>query len=126
MVEKATNFADILQAWTSPFTGVAVVNNRQTPVHRDHGGFRESMDILASVGPYQGGQIDFPSLNLSFAYPPGTLVGLTGRLIPHGASADGERCCFAYYLKQAVVERVIGQKVDFINIRDIMPSPTVA
>ena len=95
MISKAENLDCILENWMSPFTGLSLMNNWQTPVHCDNGGCYCGMDLLATVGPYQRGRMNLPGLGLKLEYNSGTLVGVTGRILQHGAAASGERVCFA-------------------------------
>jgi len=117
-VEKSDGLEDILKYWASPFTGLSLMNNRQTPLHRDSLGCYEWMDLLATVGPYTKGILELPGLGLEFEYGPGTVVGVSGRAIRHGARSNGERLCFAYYMRENVT-KAHGLRAEFANIADI-------
>jgi len=117
-VDKSEGLANILQFWASPFTGLSLMNNRQTPFHRDSLGCYEWMDLLATVGPYTEGILQMPGLGLEFEYDSGTVVGVSGRAVRHGAQSNGERLCFAYYMRENVT-RAHGLETDFANIVDV-------
>lgn len=103
-VAKNERLAEIMEIWSSPFTGLSVMNNRQTPLHRDNGGGHKWLDMLASVGPYIAGRLHLPGLGYELRYESGTVVGVTGRMVLHGAHANGQRACFAYYFRENVVK----------------------
>lgn len=106
ITDKTNKLPTILKSWTSPFTALSVIINRETPYHRDNGSCHAWMDILLTVGDYQDGRIEFPGLGFRLKYDSGTLVALTGRLVRHGANFRGHRACIAYYMRQNVSEAV--------------------
>ena len=101
---------DIMSAlglWASPFTGVSVMVNRVTPVHRDVQGRDSWMDLLLTVGPYTGCRMEFRSLGIRAVYDTGTVVGVCSKVVPHAASEwSGERACIAYYMRDNVHARL--------------------
>lgn len=117
-VDKSEGLAEVLRFWSSPFTGLSLMNNRQTPLHRDSLGCNEWMDLLATVGPYTEGLLEMPGLGLEFEYRSGTVVGVSGRAVRHGAQANGERLCYAYYMRENVM-KAHGLQAEFANIADI-------
>jgi len=88
-------------AWTSPYTGFSLINNRDTPFHRDNGAGYSTMDTLLTVGKHQKGWLYLPGLGYRLFY-----IGFTtaGRVVRHGASADGEQLCCSWYLRSNVLE----------------------
>ena len=74
---------EILKHWGSPFTGLSVIQNRETPVHRDVQGRHPWMDILTTVGPYTNGRMELRSLGYRLKYESGTMVGICGKAVPH-------------------------------------------
>lgn len=115
IVEKGGKLPDVLAAWSSPFSGLSVINNRQTPVHRDNGGPYYSMDLLATLGPYVGGTMELPGLGCRVKYDSGTLVALCGRVLPHGATAQGQRACFAYYMRESVMRTLLNKEPTWVS-----------
>ncbi|KAJ3506421.1 hypothetical protein NLJ89_g6879 [Agrocybe chaxingu] len=105
-VENHDRVKDILGFWASPYHGLSVMCNRQTPVHRDVHSPKDSMEMLATIGTYLDGQITLPSLNHMLHYPAGTIVALGGRIIPHSAKANGDRACIAYYMRETILTRL--------------------
>ncbi|KAJ3533200.1 hypothetical protein NMY22_g7431 [Coprinellus aureogranulatus] len=95
--------------WTSPFTGFALIVNRETPFHRDMKGGKMLIDILSVFGRYSQGRFEVPLLSARFAYNPATAIILPGFLYEHGASrTDGERICVASYFKPNVGVGALG------------------
>ncbi|KAJ3531312.1 hypothetical protein NMY22_g8206 [Coprinellus aureogranulatus] len=70
--------------WATPFTGFALISNRETPFHRDSTGGKTLFDILAAFGRYRNGRFEVPLLNSRFMYNPGTAITLPGGLLQHG------------------------------------------
>ncbi|TFK17928.1 hypothetical protein FA15DRAFT_604202, partial [Coprinopsis marcescibilis] len=98
----------ILSVWASPFMGMAVVSNQETPVRRDmQGGGTYLYDLLASVGSYNGGRLGLSSLGLRFLYNPGCMVLLVGFSLQHGAArVEGDRVCLASFIKTNLSEAI--------------------
>ncbi|KAJ3526410.1 hypothetical protein NMY22_g10176 [Coprinellus aureogranulatus] len=95
--------AKVLEYWSSPFTGFALISNRETPFHRDTLGGRLLYDVVATFGRYRGGRFAVPLFGSRFAYGPGTVFVLPGFLFEHGASrVTGDRVCFANFFKPNV------------------------
>lgn len=92
-----------LQEWASPFTGVAVISNRETPFHRDMKGGKMLYDLVATFGSYEGGRFEVPLMGRRFVYDPGTVFILPGFAFEHGAApVDGDRVCLAHFFKPNV------------------------
>lgn len=117
-IAKRENLDDLLQVWTSPCVGVSVINNRNTPLHRDNGASYGSMDILSSVGHFYDARFMVPSLGYEFLFSSGTVFGLLGRIVPHAAEATGERLCVAQYLRENIFSTLGVEEPEWINIAD--------
>jgi hypothetical protein len=108
--------AEILQWWSSIFSGVSVIANRETPVHRDVGTSPEAYDLLVTLGGDETSALHLPSMGLWMAYRTGTAVLFSGYAVPHGVlPSEAERVCFAYYMKDNVHERFGVKGVDWMN-----------
>ncbi|KII95853.1 hypothetical protein PLICRDRAFT_170451 [Plicaturopsis crispa FD-325 SS-3] len=104
---EAASLAAVLDRWTAVFNAVSVISSRETPIHRDNFSRAEWYDLLATVGRYTSAIFEVPSLGLRFDYSSGTIVGISGRVLPHGVSrAIGERLCLAFYMRDNVHERM--------------------
>jgi len=121
-IEKAGNLKDLMKVWTSPFPAASVINNRDTPLHRDNGATFESMDFLTSVGPFEYAKFMTPSLGCEFLFRSGTVIGLLGRIVPHAAEAVGERLCYAQYLREIILAPLNVEGPKWVNISDIIQS----
>jgi hypothetical protein len=104
LVHKAETLPHILAAWSTPFTALSLMNNRNTPVHRDNGSGFTVNDMLITVGPYTNGVLEIRSLGCRFRYHSGTIASFSGRLLTHTASAEGERLCISQYLRESVLQ----------------------
>lgn len=95
----------VLNRWTSAFSGVAVISNRITPLHRDGSSRKNWYDLLATLGSYRKCKLELPGLGVSLDYRPGTVVGLSGMVVQHSVrECEGERLCYAYFMRDNVHE----------------------
>lgn len=120
IVQKRESLQEILGVWSTPFTALSLMNNRKTPVHRDNGSGFTANDMLMTIGPYNNGILDIPSLGCHFRYDSGTVVSFSGRLLTHAASADGERLCIAQYLRESVLQSFEIEDHMWTTIADIV------
>jgi hypothetical protein len=104
LVNKGETLPHILAAWSTPFIVLSLMNNRDTPVHRDNRSGFTVNDMLITVGPYSNKVLELPSLGCRFRYHSGTIASFSGRLLTHAASADGERLCISQYLRESVLQ----------------------
>lgn len=118
-IAKRENLDDLLQVWTSPCIAGSVINNRNTPLHRDNGASYGSMDILTSVGSFNKGRFMVPGLGYEFLFTSGSVFGLLGRIVQHGAEVDGERMCLAQYLRENIFSTLGVEEPEWINVNDI-------
>jgi len=96
---------DALAQWSSVFTVLTVISNRETPLHRDVNSIPQWFDILGSVGDYKNGGMALPGLGIELMYDPGVMVAISGKIIRHGVPrVDGDRVCWAWYMRDAVHE----------------------
>ena len=115
-INKNETLGEILQAWSSPYTACSLINNRDTPFHRDNGAGYSAMDLLVTVGEYRSGTLELPGLGYSFRYSSGTVVGIAGRVVRHGVKAEGDRLCWANYLRESVLEAMeVPEPLGFIS-----------
>lgn len=97
----------LLHCWSIPFTALSVMVNRETPLHRDVNGRNPWYDLMLTVGEYRDGCMQLPGLGVELRYNSGTIVALCGKPIQHGVtSCDGDRGCIAYYMRDAVLDRL--------------------
>jgi hypothetical protein len=118
-VEKTETLEELLAVWTSPYTTVSLMSSQDSPLHHDKGGGYSSMDLLTSVGPYDIAHFQVPGLGFNLWYPSGTVIGLLGRVIQHGAVCTGERLCWAQYFKGNVLSSLGIAVPHWANIEDL-------
>jgi hypothetical protein len=110
---------DVLSRWASAFSGVAVISNRLTPAHRDAGSRFNWYDILVTLGSYRNCNLKLPGLGISLEYGPGTVVGILGKVLEHEVpGAEGDRVCYAYFMKNNVHEWAKVPASDWMHAKD--------
>lgn len=94
--------------WSSVWSGIALIVNRETPYHRDGGGAISMYDLLVSAGTHQSCYVEVEEIGAEFLYLPGTMLALSGRVLMHRVVswAGGERICSAHFMKDAVHHRL--------------------
>lgn len=114
---------DLSNHWTSVFTGINVISNRRTVKHRDRFGHLPWYDLLLSVGTYRRAKLVLDDLQAQFAYNPGTVVLLCGKLLDHEVPfwGAGDRVCWAHFMREEVLNRlgVLGRKVGWATVDKI-------
>jgi hypothetical protein len=96
---------DVLSRWASVFSGVAVISNQSTPLHRDGSLRYQWYDILVTLGRYRNCNLELPGLGISLEYGPGTVVGISGQVLEHLVPHfEGDRVCYAYFMRNNVHE----------------------
>jgi hypothetical protein len=68
-------------------------------------GRKQWYDLLAIIGCYQNSNLELLGLGLLLEYSPGTVVGLLGATLEHTVPHfEGERVCYAYFMRDSVHE----------------------
>ena len=81
-VDNPDQLVRALKVWTSPFSALSVITNRNTPAHRDTKGRNEWLDFVVALGEDDSvGIMTFLGLGLSVGYNPGTIIGIAGKVI---------------------------------------------
>jgi hypothetical protein len=109
-----------LATWASVFSGVQLIANRSTPIHRDSNSGSEWYDTLATIGPYTGGRMTLQNIGVELDYPSGTVVNIGGKVIQHGVEpVSGERVCFAYFMRTNVHQKMKVKNPGWITVEHI-------
>jgi hypothetical protein len=115
-MQELADITEVLQWWSSIYSGVSIIANRETPVHRDVGTSPEAYDLLVTIGGDEETVLCLPSMGLVMEYRSGTTVLFSGYAVPHGVTPSvAERVCFAYYIKDNVHERFRVKGLDWMN-----------
>jgi hypothetical protein len=117
-IVKREHLDELMGGWTSPCTAASVINNRDTPLHRDNGATYGSMDFLTSVREFHG-TFMAPTLGYTFSFTSGTVIGLLGRIVPHAAKVQGERLCYAQYLREIILKPLGVGQPQLVNINEL-------
>ncbi|KAB5589095.1 hypothetical protein CTheo_7457 [Ceratobasidium theobromae] len=81
---KGPTQVTLLNGWTSAFPCFGVGINRTSGLHRDTRGIRGGLDIIGVLGSFtQGGDLEFPDLNLRLEWTPGSLGAFDGYDFKH-------------------------------------------
>lgn len=113
---------ELLKIWYPPFSALAVISNRSTPLHLDPGGRAEWLDLLLALGKYDHGRFALLAFGYTFKYNPGTMIAVSGKIFRHGATCVGDRASIAFYMRNNVLNRLgvpIGkwpQRSDFLRL----------
>jgi hypothetical protein len=123
LTRDSSQTQEILDIWPSPYNGMQIICNRQTPLHRDIQGRIPWYDLLLTVGNYDNGRMDLPGIGMRLVYNPGTLVGLCGKLLVHGVSpVKGDRICFAQFMRDNVMTQVGVNDAGYSTVTNIVKS----
>jgi len=63
--------------------------------------------------------LDRLSLGYKFIFMSGTVIGLLGRVVPHAAQVDGERLCYAQYLREVIMTPLGVAEPTFVNLNTL-------
>lgn len=98
---------DALRYWIVPFSGVAIISQRETPTHRDVGCRPNWYDLLTTLGEYEGATMRLPDLGYCLQYESGTMIGLCARVIRHGVEKQiPGRVCVSLFVRDNVLDRL--------------------
>ena len=78
---------EVMKLWPLPFNAFLVISNRQTVSHCDVQGILSNYNLLATFGSYNDGCFEVPAVGLRFVYNPGTLIGISGKILLHRVGA---------------------------------------
>jgi hypothetical protein len=102
-MRDAHNLPGAIQDWIVPFSGLSVISNQETPLHRDVQGRQNWFDILATFGKYTEGRMELPGIGYQLEYNPGTIVAIAGKTVVHGVGkCNADRVCIVYYMRDKV------------------------
>jgi hypothetical protein len=98
--------SEVVKIWSSVYSAVSIVSNRECPLHRDTGTDAEWFDFLTTVGGDWNTEMSWPQLGINIAYTSGTSVLFSGYTLAHTVTtSEEERLCIAHYMKGNVFER---------------------
>jgi hypothetical protein len=120
-LRKLESTKEIAVQWESVFTAIAVINNRRSKLHRDHGGNAAWYDFLITLGNYCQDILEFEEMGLELLYTPGTAVAFCANIFKHRTRdwGRGDRVCYAFFNKKSVLERVSQDKAGWMTTGDL-------
>jgi len=107
--------------WPSIYSGIDIIINQETPSHQDGSSAPSLLDLVVSLGSHDA-LFHISDLGAEFAYLPGTLIFLAGKLLKHGVPEwnKGERIALAHYMKDDVHNRFNVARPAFTEQKDIL------
>ena len=105
---KSLNLHNHSALWPSVYSGLTVIADRETPLHRDDGASISHFDLLFSAGVHNKAELRLPDVGTVLDYDPGTVVLLAGRALAHSVPRTwvGHRVCWAHYMKDKVHDKL--------------------
>ncbi|TFK58354.1 hypothetical protein BDN72DRAFT_752488, partial [Pluteus cervinus] len=102
-VKEGTSVQDLMDEWTTVFSALAIILNRNTPAHRDMSSPQFGLDMMLTVGGYSIAYMTLPGLGLELLWTSGAMTALSGPLIVHEVENSPEdRLCIAFYMRSSV------------------------
>ena len=100
--------SDVAKKWQSVYSGIAIICNWRSPLHRDSQGRPEWYDLLLSYnGPGARPLLSVTDLGLNLKYSSGTVVAFCGMILKQVSSwGKGDRVCYAHFMRESVRERL--------------------
>ena len=97
-----------VQHWSSVYSGIGVISNRETLPHKDPGAWPEAYDLLCSIGRHTEARLVADEVGSSFLYNPGCVVGICGRIVQHACTewTGSDRVCMAHFFKKTTLDRL--------------------
>ena len=98
---------DIAQLWQSVYTGISIICNCLTPLHRDSKGRPEWFNVLVNYSEIGScPQLLIDNIGLNLQYSSGMGVGFCGSVFKHGVElwGGGNRICYARFMRESVRE----------------------
>lgn len=116
-----------VHTWPSVASGIAVVINRSTKIHKDYNGINSCYDLLMTAGEYTDCHLDVEDLNMKVEYLPGGIVAICGKVLGHAVNnwSGGNRICIAHYFRRNVFYRMKTKMpgyVEFSSFTKLMDS----
>jgi hypothetical protein len=74
--------------------------------------------MLVSLERYQNCNLELPGLGISLKYGPGTVEGISKNVLEHAVpSFEGDRVCYAYFMRNNVYEWVNVLAKDWMYVK---------
>ncbi|KAN0085863.1 hypothetical protein V8E55_006997 [Tylopilus felleus] len=76
--ENCPNICEVLMVWPSIYNVASIMVNQASPIHANHFGGPQWMDLLVTFSNYTDLHFIIPSIHSRFLYEPGTVIALSG------------------------------------------------
>lgn len=103
-LETQSDLKDVYANWPVPLTSLDVIANCQQPMSRDWSQVNHAHTVFASCGTYSKGLATVPDLGITFRYPPGTMIMLSGALRLGVEVTDGDHVMFKAKLHSTLLD----------------------
>ena len=117
-LRKSNWSKDIALKWQSVFTGVSIISNRVTPLHRDSRGRPQWFDLLANFSEGRSTpRFLITELGLDLEYSSGIVLGFCGSILEHEVKAwgQGDKICYAHFMRESVRKRLHVSPPGWVN-----------
>ena len=105
--ENRPNICEVLTVWPSIYNVASIMVNQANPIHANHFGRPQWMDLLVTFSNYTDLHFIIPSIHSRFLYEPGTVIALSGQLLSHGVGhTNGDHGVISYCMRDNVHEFV--------------------
>ncbi|TFK58478.1 hypothetical protein BDN72DRAFT_782038, partial [Pluteus cervinus] len=106
-VKEGMSAKELMDSWTTVFSALAIILNRDTPAHRDMSSPQFGLDMMLSVGGYTSAYMTLPGLGLELLWTSGAITALSGPLIVHEVkNSPADRLCIAFYMRSNVHKKL--------------------
>ena len=116
--ENLDEWYDNVKLWPSFFSGLEVISNRTTLVHRDSKSAPAMYDFLVSAGNHKETWFTLPDIKTKLLYESGTVTAICGKVLRHGVKTwqkDTNRLCIAHFMRDRVHERLSIPRPDWVT-----------
>ncbi|KIK74429.1 hypothetical protein PAXRUDRAFT_175730, partial [Paxillus rubicundulus Ve08.2h10] len=105
----------IILEWSTVYLVVSMIVNQMTAFHRDLSCQVQWLDMLATIGGDPDLHIELENFRVRLAYSPGTVVGLSRKVLQHGVPASvSDQVCLAYHMRDNVQEGLGVHRCDWV------------
>jgi len=116
--EKLNVWYNNVKLWPSIFSGLEVISNRKTLIHRDRQSAPAMYDFLVSAGNHKETWFTLPDIKTKLLYDPGTVTAICGKVLRHAVKKwqkDTDRLCIAHFMRDRVHERLSIPRPDWVT-----------
>ena len=120
-LENHPDICEVLVVWPSIYNVASIMMNWASPIHVDHFGRPQWMDLLVTFGNYMDLHFIISSIHSRFLYEPGMVIALSGQLLLHGVGhTNGDCGVILYYMQDNVHEFITIPWCNYMEYRQAL------